>query len=145
MRKSKKHQSATSLAFVKGLRRWPMISEHKGPVTRKMFPLDDVVMVLFSPAVFLHWYHLHWLVTESTNSVHICYLKIYWLLDGNKAAGNLQLAVVVRLVITGEGYDDAQTYSKCIKRLETCLHPRLKRDVSGAFQSMICFTKIVTK
>ena len=39
-----KHQSSTSLAFVKGIRWWPVDSPHKGPVTRKMFPSDDVIM-----------------------------------------------------------------------------------------------------
>ena len=34
----RKHQRSTSLAFVKGIQRWPMDSPHKGPVTRKMFP-----------------------------------------------------------------------------------------------------------
>ena len=33
------------LAFVRGIHRWPMISPHKGPVTRKMVPFDDVVMI----------------------------------------------------------------------------------------------------
>ena len=32
----RKHQSAVSLAFVRGT--------HRGPVTRKMFPFDDVIM-----------------------------------------------------------------------------------------------------
>ena len=32
----RKHQSSASLAFVKGIRRWPVNSLHKGPVTRKM-------------------------------------------------------------------------------------------------------------
>ena len=40
----KKHQSSASLAFLKGIHRWPMNSPHKGPVTRKMFPFDDVIM-----------------------------------------------------------------------------------------------------
>ena len=43
-RRSKKHQSPASLAFVRGIHRWPVISPHKGPVTRKMFPFDDVIM-----------------------------------------------------------------------------------------------------
>ena len=33
----RKHQSSASLAFVRGIRRWPENSRHKGPVTRKMF------------------------------------------------------------------------------------------------------------
>ena len=36
-RRSNKHQSSASLAFVRGIHRWPMNSLHKGPVTRKMF------------------------------------------------------------------------------------------------------------
>ena len=39
-----KHQSSASLAFVWGLHRWPVNSPHKWPVTRKMFPFDDVIM-----------------------------------------------------------------------------------------------------
>ena len=41
----RKHQSSASLAFVRGIHRWPVNSPHKGPVTRKMFPLDDVIML----------------------------------------------------------------------------------------------------
>ena len=39
-----KHQSFASLAFVWGIRRGPVNSPHKWPVTRKMFPFDDVIM-----------------------------------------------------------------------------------------------------
>ena len=42
----RKHQSSASLAFVIGIDRWPLNSPHKGPVTRKMFPFDDVIMDL---------------------------------------------------------------------------------------------------
>ena len=31
-----KHQSSKSLAFMRGIHRWPVNSPHKGPVTRKM-------------------------------------------------------------------------------------------------------------
>ena len=41
-RKSKK--TSASLAFVRGIHRWPVNSPHKWPVTRKMFPFDDVIM-----------------------------------------------------------------------------------------------------
>ena len=40
------HQSSASLAFVRGIHRWPVDSPHKGPMTRKMFPFDDVIMHL---------------------------------------------------------------------------------------------------
>ena len=39
-----KHQSSASLAFVRGIHRLPVDSPHKWPVTRKMFPFDDVIM-----------------------------------------------------------------------------------------------------
>ena len=40
----RKHQSSASLAFVRGIHRGPVNSPHKWPVTRKMFPFDDVIM-----------------------------------------------------------------------------------------------------
>ena len=40
----RKQQSSVSLAFVRGIHRGPVNSPHKGPVTRKMFPFDDVIM-----------------------------------------------------------------------------------------------------
>ena len=40
----RKHQSPASLAFVWGIHRGPVNSPHKWPVTRKMFPLDDVIV-----------------------------------------------------------------------------------------------------
>ena len=42
----RKHQSSASLAFVWGIHREPVNSPHKGPVTRKLFPFDDVIMTL---------------------------------------------------------------------------------------------------
>ena len=39
-----KNQSSASLAFVSGIHRWPVNSRHKGPVTRKIFPFDDIIM-----------------------------------------------------------------------------------------------------
>ena len=41
----RKHQSSATLAFVQG----PVNSPHKGPVTRKMVPFDDVIMTTNSP------------------------------------------------------------------------------------------------
>ena len=40
----KENIKAVSLAFVRGIHRWPVNSQHKGPVTWKMFPFDDVIM-----------------------------------------------------------------------------------------------------
>ena len=40
----RKQQSSASLAFVRGIYRWPVNTQHKGPVMRKMFPFADVIM-----------------------------------------------------------------------------------------------------
>ena len=49
----RKHLSSASLAFVRGIHRWPVNSPHKGPVTQKMFPFDDVFMT-----IVLSWWRL---------------------------------------------------------------------------------------
>ena len=41
----RKHQSSASLASMWGIHRWPVNSPHKGPVTRKMLPFDDVIIL----------------------------------------------------------------------------------------------------
>ena len=41
----RKHQSSASLAFVRGIHWGPVNSPHKWPVTRKLFPFDDVIMI----------------------------------------------------------------------------------------------------
>ena len=58
-----KHQSSASLAFVRGIHRGPVNSPHKWPVTRKMFPFDDViqlkwrsVQVLINKSRFIYTY-----------------------------------------------------------------------------------------
>ena len=41
----KQHQTSTSLAFVRGIHRWSVNCPHKWPVTRKMLPFVDVIML----------------------------------------------------------------------------------------------------
>ena len=38
------YQSSAPPTFVRGVRWWPVNSPHKGPVTRKMFSFDGVIM-----------------------------------------------------------------------------------------------------
>ena len=49
----RKHQSSASLAFVRGIHRGPVNSTRKWPVTRKMFPFDDVIMR--NRVSIIHW------------------------------------------------------------------------------------------
>ena len=64
----RKYQSSASLAFVRGIHRWPVNSPHKWPVTRKTFPFDDVIMIPidvrcrvrpFAKPPSHHYYHHH--------------------------------------------------------------------------------------
>ena len=43
-RKSKKTSKLHAAGLCEGIHRWPVNSAHKGPVKRKMFPFDDVIM-----------------------------------------------------------------------------------------------------
>ena len=58
----RKHQSSASLAFVRGIRRWPMNSPHKRPGTRKIFPFGDVIMYYGS----VYSTHSVWLSEKKT-------------------------------------------------------------------------------
>ena len=40
----RKFRRSTSLAFVRGIHWWPLVSLHKGALARIMFPFDDVIM-----------------------------------------------------------------------------------------------------
>ena len=63
-RRPRKISRSASLAFVRGIHRWPVNSPHKRPITRKMFPLGDVTMLLWlcigrfypHPTGLLHWF-----------------------------------------------------------------------------------------
>ena len=59
-----KHQSSTSLAFVRGIHRELVNSPHKWPVMRKMFSFDDIIM---SINCLIH-HPAHALATNTTKS-----------------------------------------------------------------------------
>ena len=49
------YQSSVSLAFMRMIHRWPVDSPRKGPVTRKMYPFDDVIMLPISAVGWSTW------------------------------------------------------------------------------------------
>ena len=58
----RKHQSSASLAFVREIHRWAVNSAHKGPITRNIFPFDDVIIIMVATAgqlqvKYITWYH----------------------------------------------------------------------------------------
>ena len=74
---SDQHQSSASLAFVQGIRRLSVNFPHKGPVTRKLFPFDDVIMWPMVPSTKDRWfqkrfhvimrpYFAEWCITSET-------------------------------------------------------------------------------
>ena len=66
------HQSSASLAFVRGIHRWPVNSPHKGPVARKKLPFDDVMMLLSVERVT--WYReSRWILVQCSLIVLIFY------------------------------------------------------------------------
>ena len=70
-----KHQRSASLAFVHEIHRSPVNSPHKWPVTRKMFPFDDVIMLrtifsftgIFEGCSFDTLQRMRWLLTSKNN------------------------------------------------------------------------------
>ena len=74
----RKHQCSASLAFVRGLHRGPVNSPHKWPVTRKMFPFDDVIMLTldqFCCKVIIYtsgWQPIYILIKYKFWSVIVC-------------------------------------------------------------------------
>ena len=63
----RKYQSCASLAFVRGIHRWP--------VTRKMSPFDDVIMIEYIcvhvswDVLYILWLHLVWLFSRNFGNV----------------------------------------------------------------------------
>ena len=73
-----KNQSFASLALVRGIHRWPVNSPHKGPVTRKMFPFDDLIMILWKSTDKFRMY-----TNTFSTTYTVCYKQI-WHISKNK-------------------------------------------------------------
>ena len=74
----RKHQSSVSLAFVRGIHRWPVNSPHKGPLTRKMVPFDDVIIreVLFACILISVFYSFFINLTQSPECFDIVQINV---------------------------------------------------------------------
>ena len=68
----RKHQSSTSLSFVRGIHQWPVNSSYKGPITRKMFPFDDVIMERY------HIFHPQTLIMEVVATTTYKLFTMHW-------------------------------------------------------------------
>ena len=75
----RKHQSSTSLAFMRGIHRWPVNSPHKRPITRKMFPFDDVIMTAMTQChKYTYRVCLLYKSRHSSNKPHDVPLPLFW-------------------------------------------------------------------
>ena len=73
----RKHQSSASLAFLRGIHRWPVNSPHKWPVTRKMFPFDDAIMNTHR-YIIICWYLVVVLQKSPRYTVSLVWGYIQW-------------------------------------------------------------------
>ena len=98
-RRSRKNQSSASLAFVRGIHRGPVNSPHTWPVTRKMFPFDDVLMTssctntskqkkCWKDALRSQtcWYEKR----SKPYSIHFCRITLLWRHNGCDSVSNHQ-------------------------------------------------------
>ena len=75
----RKYQSFASLPFVRGIQRWPVNSSHKGPVKRKMFPFDDVIMVYVCiPCLTLVWQTYYHSLSKISDCVFLFCFSLGW-------------------------------------------------------------------
>ena len=73
----RKHQSSASLVFVRGIQRWPVNSPHKGPVTRRMLLVDDVIMPFGVDTYHIIPFGKPWGVSSPTTTLLIFQRKLY--------------------------------------------------------------------
>ena len=115
----RKHQGSASLAFVRGIHRWSVNSPHKGPAMRKIFPLDDVIMII----------HPRW----STQLIH-------WLLKYNR----LSIIIFCRKIITALQFRSLMSWNERTKQATEDVKTNHYSDViASAMASQITRVSIV--
>ena len=94
----RKHQSFASLVFVREIHQSPVDSPHKGPVARKMFSFDDIIMIKDSG------------IRYATGELYVlnceAYIHVYWSSCVTNAA-----------IITNFWYIDTVCYCKLADKL----------------------------
>ena len=76
-RRSKKTSKLRFTGLCVGIHRWPVNSPHKGPVTQKMFPFDDVIMDRSWLSAGWIFYCFLW-KQVSVGSARVSYLLLYF-------------------------------------------------------------------
>ena len=96
----RKHQSSASLAFVRGIHRWPVNTRHKWPVTRKMFPFDDVIMSRVLAEV-----------TDKSPSITMALLKRTWIWTPSSTRAQQWKILSFSLMLICGTYHGVQSYA----------------------------------
>ena len=136
----RKRQSSASLAFVSGIHQGPVKSTHKGPVTWKMFPFDDVIMcvseALQRPRMVLQ--------LQNTHSTSVFFLS--WHL---RAVSTSDMEFYCKFLSTLKATNRvlksflmAMGYGKCLARLNYRLFSKLL-DLYLEFFSDICYCNML--
>ena len=87
MRRSKKTSKLCVTGFCEGNHRWQVDYPHKEPVTRKMFPFDDVIMRflsgILSSSIVILWSYIYIYIYLGLYSLssETSYRKISWILE----------------------------------------------------------------
>ena len=107
----RKHQSSALLAFVWGIHRRPVNSPHIWPVTRKMFPFDDVIMqcVIFIRPVW-------WC------SRHVSLISLYILIDAHTGGWMVGIPWLYKLKIPRVLEKWHPWGAGCIQGIQMCPH-----------------------
>ena len=136
----RKHQSSASLAFVRWIHRGPVNSPHKWPVTRKMFPFDDVIMYL--------GLHFHIINNEENDYNQIAsvgsFLSIFF--PNSKHLDRVLVLVSCRCIqidehemilsVTGVGASfTVRVCTRCLRRNHWVIDNRFWLFVKGIYES----------
>ena len=105
----RKHQSSASLAFVRGIHRSPVNSPRKCPVTRKMFPFDDVIMTL-PESTTNRWYRVK---TVCARGIHM---------NRRLSAEKVPLALEISFIYNSKVIDFGVYYHYDYCSEECCYH-----------------------
>ena len=130
----RKHQSSASLAFVRGIHRSPVNSPHKRPVTRKIFPFDDVIMFIN----VLHYIDVIMTTMASQiTSLAVVYSSVYLDADQRKHQSSASLAYAwgihrERWIPRTKG----QLRGKCFHLMTSSCAPRYW---TGSFFLIFCY------
>ena len=118
----RKHESSASLAFVRGIHRWPVNSPHKGQVTRKIVPFDDVIMAR-SRYILVDYSSTQWALHIPNNLVRLLWFRIGLIVPSTCRA------IRIALSLWNELYQSSESKDACIIKksniswcLLICLH-----------------------